>query len=166
MQHYRCQQALYALQFSGCIALKPGNTPSRCRRTSGDESRLRGRLTPAASGSKVALTHQADARHPRPSSTYVLRLSRTLVRQLNSQSEWSDGRTNRWAPTPIQHVESAEKSWRGPTSADGTEHTEKTYSADEQKLPDSRPSAWCVLGLKEHYLRCHSRNFCKTCLFL
>ncbi len=30
------------------------NTPSRRRRTSGDESRLRGRLTSAASGSKVA----------------------------------------------------------------------------------------------------------------
>ncbi len=37
---------------------KAQNTPSRRRRTSGDESRLRGRLTSAASGFKVALTHQ------------------------------------------------------------------------------------------------------------
>ncbi|KAF4115361.1 hypothetical protein G5714_002850 [Onychostoma macrolepis] len=34
------------------------------KKNSGDESGLRGRLTLAASGSKVALTHQADARHP------------------------------------------------------------------------------------------------------
>ncbi len=39
-------------------------TPSRRRRTSGDESRLRGRITSAASGFKVVLTHQTDARHP------------------------------------------------------------------------------------------------------
>ncbi len=45
----------------------------------------------------------------RPSSMSVQRLSHALVRQLNSQSEWSDGPTDRWAPTPIQHVESAEK---------------------------------------------------------
>ncbi len=44
-----------------------------------------------------------------PSSTSVLRLSRALVRQLNSQSEWSDSPTDRQAPTPIQHVESSEK---------------------------------------------------------
>ncbi len=45
---------------------KARNTPSQRRRTSGDKSRLRGQLTSAASGSKVALTHQADARHPTP----------------------------------------------------------------------------------------------------
>ncbi|ROL28029.1 60S ribosomal protein L27 [Anabarilius grahami] len=47
-------------------ASKGRNTPSRRRRTSGDESRLRGWLTSAASGSKVALTHQTDARDPTP----------------------------------------------------------------------------------------------------
>ncbi len=43
------------------------------------------------------------------SSTSVLRLSRALVCQLNSQSEWSDGPTDWRAPTPIQHVKSAKK---------------------------------------------------------
>ncbi len=38
----------------------------------------------------------------RPSSMSVLRLSRALVRLLNSQSEWSDGPTDRRAPSPIQ----------------------------------------------------------------
>ncbi len=38
--------------------------------------------------------------------------SRALVRQLNSQSGWSDGPTDRRAPTLIQHVESAEKKSR------------------------------------------------------
>ncbi len=45
----------------------------------------------------------------RPSSTSVLRFSHALVCQLNSKSEWSDGPTDRRAPTPIQHVKSAEK---------------------------------------------------------
>ncbi len=49
----------------------------------------------------------------RPNSTSVLRLSRALVRQLNCQSEWSDGPPDRWAQMPIQHVKSAEKN---PTS--------------------------------------------------
>ncbi|ROL52391.1 hypothetical protein DPX16_6620 [Anabarilius grahami] len=40
------------------------NTASRRRRTSGDESRLRGWLTSAASVSKVGLTHQTDAKQP------------------------------------------------------------------------------------------------------
>ncbi len=43
---------------------KAWNTPSRCWQTSGDEGRLQGRLTSTGSGSKVALTHQAEARHP------------------------------------------------------------------------------------------------------
>ncbi len=41
----------------------------------------------------------------RPSSTSVLRISRALVHQLNSQSEWSDSPTDQRAPTAIQHVE-------------------------------------------------------------
>jgi len=48
----------------------------------------------------------------RPGSTLVLHFfffSRALVRHLNSQSERSAGPTDRWALTPIQHVESAEK---------------------------------------------------------
>ncbi len=36
----------------------------------------------------------------RPNSTSVLRLSRALVRQLNRQSEWSDGPPDRWAQMP------------------------------------------------------------------
>ncbi len=54
-----------------------------------------------------------------PSSTSVLRLSRALVRQLNSQSEWSDARLT--DELRCRHVESAEKKqtrtnfspWRG-----------------------------------------------------
>ncbi|ROL48113.1 hypothetical protein DPX16_2695 [Anabarilius grahami] len=41
---------------------KGRNTPSQRRRTSGDESRLWGWLTSAASVSKVSLTHQTNAR--------------------------------------------------------------------------------------------------------
>ncbi len=130
------------------LHFKARYTPSRRRQTSGDESRLRGRLTSAASGSKVALTHQADTRQP--SSTSVLRFSHALVHQLNSQSEWSDGPTDRRAPTPIQHVELAEKKTTR-TNFSRAEHTERTYLADEQKLPDGWPSAWCVTGLRLQY---------------
>ncbi|ROL41745.1 hypothetical protein DPX16_9336 [Anabarilius grahami] len=44
------------------------------------------------------------------------------------------------------------KNRRGPTSADGAEHTEKTWSADEQKLADRRLS---VFQAKENL---HKRN--------
>lgn len=40
------------------------NTPSRSRQASGDESRLRGWLASATSGSTVALTHQTHIQHP------------------------------------------------------------------------------------------------------
>ncbi len=56
----------------------------------------------------------------RPSSTSVLCFSRALV---NSQSEWSEGPTSSDADSTCRIVQ---KSRRGPTSADGTEHTEKT----------------------------------------
>ncbi len=60
-------------------------------------------------GSKLSWHTKPTLDTRRPSSTSVLRISRALVRQLNSQSEWSDGPTDRRTPTPIQHVESAGK---------------------------------------------------------
>ncbi len=81
-----------------------------------------------------------------PSSTSVLRLSRALVRQLNSQSEWSDADWPMSSDAAMSNL--PKKSRRGPTSAHGAVHTEKTLSANEQKLSDGRPSAWCVLGLR------------------
>ncbi len=61
----------------------------------------------------------------RSSSTSVL-LSRALVRQLNSQSEWSDARLTDELRRRFNMSNRPKKSRRGPTSADGAEHTERT----------------------------------------
>ncbi len=66
-----CSVTNFCVDFYVCFGLLPWwkiqprpiikYTPSRHWWTSGDESRLRGWLTLAPSGSKVALTHQANA---------------------------------------------------------------------------------------------------------
>ncbi len=75
--------------------------------------------------------------------------SHALVRQLNSQSEWSDGPTDRWAPTPIHHVESAVK------KQTRTNFSQRCGTYWENLVgrwtKTARPSAWCVPGLRASF---------------
>ncbi|ROI15961.1 hypothetical protein DPX16_14173 [Anabarilius grahami] len=119
----------------------PGrNTPSRRRRTSGDESKLRGWLTSAASMSKVVLTHQTDAKQ-RARSTSVLRL-----RDMKCLSEQQAA----VAEQPIRMIRWPD----GPTSSNG----DSTFRIGRKKADEDQlqPTVW-------NTLRKLSRPTKKTC---
>ncbi len=154
VQEYRCQQAIYALQFIGCIALNPGTHQVDelvVMKADCGVGSHRQRLGP-----KLPWNTKPTLDTRRPSSTFVLCLSSALVHQLNSQSEWPDS-------TCQIGRKKANKDQLQPTVRNTLT---KLSWLTNKKLPYIRLLVWCVLGLKEHHLKCHSRNFCKTCLFL